>query len=329
MKKIIRTAVILIIAALFIGGAFAAPAIGGDKGTIIVKSNAEGATVELYSISGDVAYTGVVENEKAVFEVYSTATPINKAVVSCDGYKSASCTINGNPSKGETVTYTINLKKNTLGGEKGTIAVLSNAEKATVTLLSINTKPAYTSTVQNGQAVFEVYSTATPVNKAVVYGDGYKPSYCVVNGNPIAEDLAVYTVDLEEIPKSTGIGGDKGYILIVANNPGIKAELLDAGSNVLYDGVLDENGVIIFEVYTTATPVVSLKLYTTENPPALRIDAPASGQTLVHYFSESEMPKPVETEPPVANPTEPASSPLGVVVGVFGILGVTLLLRRG
>ncbi len=223
----------------------------------------------------------------------------------------------------------------TLGGDMGTVVVKSNAEGATVTLLSINSNSAYTETVQDGQAVIAVHSTATPVDKAIVFCDGYKPAYCVIE-TPAKDETLTYTVNLEEIQKPEGfIGGDKGYILIAKNSPGTKVELLDASSNVLYEGTLDENGVIIFEVYTTATPIKSMRIGDEENAPAISIASPASGQTLAHYMMDGNTPTPVETqkdkppymETPTEQPSETPASPLGLA-GIFGIFGASLLLRR-
>lgn len=63
--------------------------IGGDRGVIQVKCNVEGATVELISVSGTVAYTGTIKDGQAEFPVYSTATPITQVRVSANGYTTA------------------------------------------------------------------------------------------------------------------------------------------------------------------------------------------------------------------------------------------------
>jgi len=86
------------------------PLIGGDRGVISVTSNVEGATVQLISISGNVAYNGTISNGKADIAVYTTATPVDKVSVSATGYQTANASVTM-PAKGETNTVNVPLTK--------------------------------------------------------------------------------------------------------------------------------------------------------------------------------------------------------------------------
>ncbi|HJK78611.1 hypothetical protein [Methanocorpusculum vombati] len=82
--------------------------IGGDRGVIQVRSTIEGATVELISVSGTVAYTGTIKDGQAEFSVYTTGTPITQVRVSATGYETATEPIMM-PAKGETATVDVTL----------------------------------------------------------------------------------------------------------------------------------------------------------------------------------------------------------------------------
>jgi len=82
--------------------------IGGDRGVIQVRCAVEGATVELISVSGTVAYTGTIKDGQVEFPVYSTATPITQVRVSASGYETATNPVMM-PGSGETATIDVTL----------------------------------------------------------------------------------------------------------------------------------------------------------------------------------------------------------------------------
>ncbi|MDR0980904.1 MAG: DUF4249 domain-containing protein [Methanocalculaceae archaeon] len=82
--------------------------IGGDRGVIQVRCAVEGATVELISVSGTVAYTGTIKDGQVEFPVYSTATPITQVRVSASGYETATNPVIM-PGSGETATIDVTL----------------------------------------------------------------------------------------------------------------------------------------------------------------------------------------------------------------------------
>lgn len=106
--------------------------IGGDKGEIVIKSDVEGAKVELYDINNGLAYSGKIVNGTAVIYVYSTGTPLKKAVVSSAGYETASVGINGNPASGKVSTYTVNLKPS-----QSSITIPEPTTQSTTTTLNL------------------------------------------------------------------------------------------------------------------------------------------------------------------------------------------------
>lgn len=97
-----------VILALFVGAASAETAVGGDRDVIQIKSNVEGATVELISVSGTVAYTGTIKSGQAEFAVYATATLITQARVTASGYETATKPVLM-PGSGETAVVDIPL----------------------------------------------------------------------------------------------------------------------------------------------------------------------------------------------------------------------------
>lgn len=82
--------------------------VGGDRGVIQVRCTVEGATVELISVSGTVAYTGAIKDGQAEFPVYSTATPITQVRVSATGYETATEPVMM-PGSGEIATVDVTL----------------------------------------------------------------------------------------------------------------------------------------------------------------------------------------------------------------------------
>ncbi|MDU9376719.1 hypothetical protein McpSp1_13460 [Methanocorpusculaceae archaeon Sp1] len=84
---------------------------GGDRGVIQVKSNVNGATVELISVSGTVAETGTIKDGQAEFAVYATGTPITQVRVSAAGYQTATKPLDM-PASGKTTVVDVPLTPN-------------------------------------------------------------------------------------------------------------------------------------------------------------------------------------------------------------------------
>ncbi len=195
------------------------------------------------------------------------------------------------------------------------IIIKSNANGASAALYNANGVAAHTGVIANGEAVFYV-STTESLKTAVVYGDGFKPNYLPIS-TPGAGAVATYTINLERV--QTGlIGGSFGFIQALTNVPGAHVELHDIDHTTVQTGVADANGAVVFEVKTTAKPVSYVYAsYETESGKvsnSVWVNVPEAGKTEVVYV-------------PLAEPT-PTESPLGAAVGILGVLGAALLLRK-
>lgn len=85
---------------------------GGNRGVIAVETNVIGAKVELFSISGSsagIAYTN--DDGLAELPVYVTGTPVNKAVISANGFETQTISVSM-PGSGATMKYIVQLKSN-------------------------------------------------------------------------------------------------------------------------------------------------------------------------------------------------------------------------
>lgn len=177
--------------------------IGGDRGFLQVNTNIIGATVQVMSISGDVAYSGYTDaNGQIEFAVYTTGTPISSVSVSAPGWTTQTATVTV-PEKGQTETISMTLVSSSpsVGGDRGVISVTSNVEGATVHLISISGDVAYTGTITNGKADIAVYTTGTPVNEVSVSATGYQTANAAVS-MPAKGETVTVNVPLSATPSS-------------------------------------------------------------------------------------------------------------------------------
>ena len=190
-----------VVLALFVGAGSADTAVGGDRGIIQVHCNVDGASVVLVSINGDESSPQTITNGQTEFAVYTTATPYKEVKVSADGYETATAAVTM-PAKGETSVVEVNLSPVMVGGDRGVIQVHCNVEGATVELISVSNTVAYTGTIENGQAEFSVYTTATPITQARVSANGYETATVPVT-MPAKGETSVVDVTLTPVPAPT------------------------------------------------------------------------------------------------------------------------------
>ncbi len=158
---------------LFAGAVSAAETIGGDKGVVQVTCDVNGASASLISINGDVVETKTITNGMAEFYVYTTGTPVNKVIVSADGYYTASASVTVPPS-GQTVVVPVTLEAQPVGGDRGFLQVNTNIIGAQVDVMSISGSVGYSGyTDISGKIAFAVFNTATPINSVVVSAPGW------------------------------------------------------------------------------------------------------------------------------------------------------------
>ena len=176
--------------------------VGGDRGVIQVHCNVEGASVVLVSINGDESSPQTITNGQTEFTVYTTATPYKEVKVSADGYETATAAVTM-PAKGETSVVEVELvPAQMVGGDRGVIQVRCDVNGATVELISVSNTVAYTGTIENGQAEFSVYTTATPITQARVSANGYETATVPVT-MPAKGETSVVDVTLTPVPAPT------------------------------------------------------------------------------------------------------------------------------
>ncbi|HJK44190.1 MAG TPA: hypothetical protein O0X85_04730, partial [Methanocorpusculum sp.] len=107
------------------------------------------------------------------------------------------------PAKGETSVVEVELvPAQMVGGDRGVIQVRCDVNGATVELISVSNTVAYTGTIENGQAEFSVYTTATPITQARVSANGYETATVPVT-MPAKGETSVVDVTLTPVPAPT------------------------------------------------------------------------------------------------------------------------------
>lgn len=169
MKKIMYVLIGLLVVSCFVSAAAAADGVGGDRGFIQVKCNVDGASVSLVNLYNQVYDTQIISNGQCEFIVYSTGTPVDRVIVSKEGYFTNGAEVK-NPAAGKTEFVTVDLKSSQsggIGGERGIYKIQTNVIGAKVSLVSINGDEqvaGYTDIY--GVAEIPVYTMGTP-NKGV------------------------------------------------------------------------------------------------------------------------------------------------------------------
>lgn len=200
-----------------------------------------------------------------------------------------------------------------IGGERGVIQVKCDVEGATATLVSLSGEESTPQTIIDGQTEFAVYSTGTPYTSVRMEANGYVTASYHIASMPAAGSTIVIDTHLVEVPGP--IGGDRGVIRVTSNVEGATVQLISVNGEVIETGTI-ESGQVEFPVYVMGTPVSQVRVsaagYETGTQP---VNMPGSGAT-------STVNVPLY---PVPTPT---SSPMGALIGLFGLAGAALLLRR-
>ena len=139
MKKIMYVLIGLVVLSCFVSAA-AADGVGGERGFIQVKCNVDGASASLVGTDNQVYDTQIIQDGKCEFIVYTTGTPVNRVVVSKDGYFTNGAEVS-NPSAGQTEFVSVDLTSSQstgIGGERGIYKIQTNVIGAKVSLISIN-----------------------------------------------------------------------------------------------------------------------------------------------------------------------------------------------
>ena len=308
MRKITYLFIALIVLFVFVGAASAA--IGGDRGVVQVTCDVNGASASLISISGDVVETKTITNGMAEFYVYTTGTPVNKVIVTADGYYTNGASVT-TPPMGETTKVAVTLKEKPIGGDRGFLQVNTNIIGAEVQVMSISNSVAYSGYTDSvGKIEFAIFTTGTPIKSLTVTAPGWITQTVSVT---VPAKGQTETVNIEMESSSPAIGGSRGVISVTSNIEGAKVELISISNDVGYTGTIS-NGKADIAVFTTGTPVKEARVSATGYQTAtIAVSMPATGQTKTFNV------------PLTATP----ASPMGLaLIGLLGVIGVVALVRR-
>ena len=158
----------LVVLACMVSAA-AADSVGGDRGFILVNCNVDGASASLIGIDNQVYDTQIIQNGQCEFIVYTTGTPVDRVLVSKEGYFTNGADVSS-PAPGQTSFVTVNLDSKQggmIGGERGIYRIETNVMGAKVSLVSISgTQSVAGYTDIYGVSEIPVYTMGTP-NKGV------------------------------------------------------------------------------------------------------------------------------------------------------------------
>ncbi|WNY27679.1 hypothetical protein [Methanolapillus ohkumae] len=196
IQKLFSALAVFLVLFAMLGVAVAADPIGGSQGIVRVNSDVNGATVQLIDINGNIAYNGTIQNGTVDILIYLTATPVDKIVVSADGYNPITIPMTTYPTTTEPLVVTANFK--TVGGSIGTYIIQCNVEGAAISLIDINGKVAYNGTIKNGEVSFPVYLTGTPIDKVKAEAKGYTTTVVTITENcrPLANQTSTIKIEM-------------------------------------------------------------------------------------------------------------------------------------
>jgi len=206
--KLYMPAVIVVIAAILIGGVAASDAaapIGGDMGTYRIHSNVEAARVYF-----DGEFKGNITNGILDIPVYVTGTPYRSFSVEKEGYYPDSGPINSVPSKGSVVNI------------YATLSAIPPIEYGTLHLL---VTPTLSSVSLDGEAVVVVPITGVLIIRDVVPGNHVVQ---VSKQGYVTATIDVY-VSKNEIKKVP-------ITLTTADNGPLSITSTPSGAQVILDG---------------------------------------------------------------------------------------------
>jgi hypothetical protein len=195
-------------------------AVGGNKGTIRVHCNVDGAQVYF----GD-TNEGEIKGGVLNVVVYSTGTPLTSYTVTKPGYTTATGSIPYMPGNGETENIYVTLNPvppatpaQPIGGNQGWYTVNCNVNGATV--MFDNT---VVGTINQGSLTVPVYTTGTPYKTYTVSMNGYLPFTAPMPGVPAEGQTITLTATLNPAPVPTKSPLPVAIILVSIGAAGIFA----------------------------------------------------------------------------------------------------------
>ncbi|HJJ48767.1 MAG TPA: hypothetical protein O0X39_07275 [Methanocorpusculum sp.] len=201
MKKSMYVLIGLVVLACFVSAA-AADTTGGERGFIQVKCNVDGASASLVNINNQVYDTQIITNGQCEFIVYTTGTPVNRVIVSKEGYFTNGAEVS-NPAAGKTEFVTVNLDSSQgglVGGDRGIYKIQTNVIGAKVSLISISgdeSVAGYTDIY--GVAQIPVYTTGTPSKGVKVSAPGWTTVERDDLQVPAAGQTLTYSIQLQPL----------------------------------------------------------------------------------------------------------------------------------
>ncbi|MCX6699128.1 MAG: hypothetical protein NTV68_04240 [Methanomicrobiales archaeon] len=198
-SRIVKAAVITLLAFVTISIAVSAAPIGGNQGWYKVICNVDGATVFF-----DSTYEGAISAGSLTVPVYTTGTPFKTYTVQKDGYTTYTGNMIGVPAIGETLDLyaTLNPVVPTtpavIGGSQGWYQVNCNVNGAQVTF--DNT---VVGTIAQGSLTVPVYVTGTPYKTYSVSMPGYVTYTSPVTAYPAAGETVQLYATLNPQPTTT------------------------------------------------------------------------------------------------------------------------------